>query len=138
MLVALPCLAAPCHALPGPASPCLAVLRLAEPVHAVPCRAVRCCDIIKIRMFRVVPKHITELPEISYRTCCYLCEMARPKTVADDEPRGKRVTPVVWPSIAEKEFWQAHAKRRGASLAGLIKLLLTEDYETHPPKEPKG
>ncbi len=64
--------------------------------------------------------------------------MARPKTVSADEPRGTRVTPVVWPSVSEKQFWQAHAKRRGTSLAALIKLLLTEDHEKHPgpPEKP--
>ena len=59
--------------------------------------------------------------------------MARPKTVADNEPRGKRVTPVVWKSIAEKGEMQAHAKRRGATLAGLLKMLLAADVAAKGP-----
>lgn len=58
--------------------------------------------------------------------------MARPKTVSSEEPRGRRVTPVVWLSIAEKQEWQAHAKRRGLSLAGLIKHLLATDRAVPP------
>lgn len=60
--------------------------------------------------------------------------MARPVTTS--EPQSKRSMQVTFASVEEKAFWQAHAKRRGASLAGLIKLLLTEDFEAHPPKEP--
>jgi hypothetical protein len=87
-------------------------------------------------LFWVVPKHITELPKIKSKRTDYLCGMARPKTVSADEPRGQRVSPVVWSSIEEKRFWQAHAKRRGVSLAALIKMLLTEDYEKHAPPAP--
>ena len=58
--------------------------------------------------------------------------MARPKTVAVNEPRGKRVSPVVWESIAEKQTMQAHAKRRGTTLAGLLKMLLAADVAAHP------
>lgn len=58
--------------------------------------------------------------------------MARPKTVSEAEPRGQRVVPVVFFSIAEKRAWQEHAKKRGMTLAGLIKSLLAADLSRLP------
>ena len=56
--------------------------------------------------------------------------MARPKTAI--EPQGKRVAPVTFNSVAEKQAAQAHAASKGQSLAGLLKLLLTADMVAHP------
>ena len=51
--------------------------------------------------------------------------MARPKTAT--EPQGTRVAPVTFKSVADKQAAQAHAHRRGNSLAGLLKMLLAAD-----------
>ena len=64
--------------------------------------------------------------------------MPRPKTAT--EPQGKRVAPVTFNSVAEKRAAQAHATRKGQSLAGLLKLLLAADMAAHPapPATPAG
>lgn len=64
----------------------------------------------------------------------YLCGMGRPKTTS--ESQSQRTVAITYASVEEKQFWQAHAKRRGTSLAALIKILLTEDYEAHPGPPP--
>ena len=51
--------------------------------------------------------------------------MGRPITTT--EPQSQRSTPVTWESVSEKKTMQAHAKRRGNSLAGLLKMLLASD-----------
>lgn len=56
--------------------------------------------------------------------------MARPTTTT--EPQSKRSIQVTFGTIAEKAEMQAHAKRRGASLAGLLKMLLAADVQAHP------
>ena len=64
--------------------------------------------------------------------------MPRPKTAT--EPQGQRVAPVTFNSVAEKRAAQAHATRKGQSLAGLLKLLLAADMAadlaTHPAPTP--
>lgn len=56
--------------------------------------------------------------------------MARPITTS--EPQSKRSIQVTFSTVAEKSEMQAHAKRRGASLAGLLKMLLAADVASLP------
>lgn len=65
--------------------------------------------------------------QISCKTFCYLCSMARPVTTT--EKRTERVVPVTFASIAEKKAAQAHAASKGQTLAGLLKLLLAADMK---------
>ena len=60
--------------------------------------------------------------------------MGRPITTT--EPQSKRSVQITFGTVAEKGQMQAHAKRRGASLAGLLKMLLAADLATHPAPTP--
>ena len=43
--------------------------------------------------------------------------------------RTERVVPVTFTTVEEKQAMQAHAKQRGTTLAGLIKMLLSDDVK---------
>ncbi|OGX84118.1 hypothetical protein BEN47_16710 [Hymenobacter lapidarius] len=56
--------------------------------------------------------------------------MARP--VTSSEAQSKRTASVTFATLAEKQAAQAHAARKGQSLAGLLKLLLAADVAATP------
>lgn len=62
--------------------------------------------------------------------------MARPKSTA--EPRNQRIVNVLFPSRQEMLDAQAHAKRRGLTLAGLVRSLVKSDISLHGPLPPAG
>ena len=51
--------------------------------------------------------------------------MGRPKTTT--ESQVQRTAAVTFATVADKHLAQAHAARKGQSLAGLLKLLLAAD-----------
>jgi copper oxidase (laccase) domain-containing protein len=66
----------------------------------------------------------------------YFWGMGRPATAT--EKRTSRVVPVTFASVAEKQAAQAHAGRKGQSLAGLLKLLLAADMAPTGPRGTAG
>lgn len=89
----------------------------------------------------MISEYVNTTPKIVCKQFAYVCGMGRPKLTSDDEPRQKRTVPITFTTVAEKTEMQAHAKRRGLTLAGLIKHLLTEDVRHHggsppPPARP--
>lgn len=57
--------------------------------------------------------------------------MARP--ISTSEAQSKRTVSVTFASTVEKAAMQAHAKRRGTTLAGLLKMLLAADVAAKGP-----
>lgn len=51
--------------------------------------------------------------------------MARPTTTT--EKRTERIVPVTFATVEAKKAAQAHAAKKGQTLAGLLKLLLAAD-----------
>ena len=51
--------------------------------------------------------------------------MARP--ISTSEAQSKRTVSVTFGTVADKAAMQAHAKLRGTTLAGLLKMLLASD-----------
>ena len=56
---------------------------------------------------------------------CTFAHMGRPAITSGK--RTERVVPVTFTTVEEKQAMQAHAKLRGTTLAGLLKMLLASD-----------
>lgn len=88
-------------------------------------RACRRGILIAILKVRNSYEICNNYPQISCELFRYFCGMARPTTTT--EKRTERIVPVTFATVEAKKAAQAHATKKGQTLAGLLKLLLAAD-----------